>query len=716
MIALDISAFTASYKTHLEHKIVFRTISNDTITDETNSQLRLSLGSDKFNPHWGILYTPGYPIIPEKRSSEVCSQRTTSSKSSTNNSFSIPTETISTLSSIGDYDSNNKSPESSQKLDNFIPGLLPVDKQGPGLLKEVKKESKDVKIGLKFEKSSRLSLNCNTGFSWDPDYLIFAGRHLKINTSLKDSIDLRRSSRDVPIDIHDLVSGSQEPRATVSADMVEQFVLRSQVHNIGLGLLSTHPRIRAFHEAYYEDMFFQFLENIYEHVITFLDYRYWRTQSFRKSCGSDNDEVRNGNFGYQSSNVSHMRSDPSARPFIGPRRSERGGRRNGSEGSSDHGDPRENHAHHPPTVRHKTDSRRVDCPFHKRDPVIFSDCSRIGFKKISHLKQHLKVKHQDPYCQHCFRVFSPRLHSSHVCFPERPRVRIITKKIAAHLNKRADRRKSIEEQWLQIYRIIFPEDKPPFPSPYVQKQVPEILEHFIGFLQENISESWQDMIQNLPPGVPFTQQVLKEAWDEGSQRWLSRSIDAYLSTKQATFDHGHIPRADLSQSRDEQDQNSSLDNILQHNDFEQAPMTGLPGLQQPPNHKPSDHDKLGSDIICTGSIHASYEVHGVETNDYLADLRSIDDHPVSGSLQIEAPNSTQGIVNDPLTGSSADLQLQREHLSWEMFPTRPDETRSPGTRSNRSDPLAPTFNSSEPYPSHLDSSWEDWLDYCQIPE
>ncbi|KAK4450896.1 hypothetical protein QBC34DRAFT_276135, partial [Podospora aff. communis PSN243] len=85
---------------------------------------------------------------------------------------------------------------------------------------------------------------------------------------------------------------------------------------------------------------------------------------------------------------------------------------------------------------------------------------------ISYVKQHLARRHTpDFYCHRCFQVFSnEQAYDSHVL--EAVCTRGLSAKlegITQHQSRQLSRRSggSVEEQWLAMWKIVFPDDSVP---------------------------------------------------------------------------------------------------------------------------------------------------------------------------------------------------------------------------------------------------------------
>lgn len=148
----------------------------------------------------------------------------------------------------------------------------------------------------------------------------------------------------------------------------------------------------------------------------------------------------------------------------------------------DQGSEDENRDVHHDTQPSNFQSRRtIACPFLRRDPSLYQGtCFKI-LTKISHLKNHLRVKHYNEYCEKCFLKFSKTFSSEHLlCSPQQEPRGFFTKAKLAEINKHAGR-KRFEEQWKHLYKVLFPGEKVNF-EPYLSDRLSEAmkgLEYYI---------------------------------------------------------------------------------------------------------------------------------------------------------------------------------------------------------------------------------------------
>ncbi|KAK1829246.1 hypothetical protein QBC39DRAFT_357044 [Podospora conica] len=123
------------------------------------------------------------------------------------------------------------------------------------------------------------------------------------------------------------------------------------------------------------------------------------------------------------------------------------------------------------------------CPFYKNDPLRHRECMKYNLTSVNYVKQHLHRCHGlAPYCPTCYANFddtdSCNTHIvARVCDGPPPGVQRPVGVDAAQrseLNRRVKRTLSLEEQWLEVYRILFGRDAPRPASVYKGDPIVEV--------------------------------------------------------------------------------------------------------------------------------------------------------------------------------------------------------------------------------------------------
>lgn len=162
-----------------------------------------------------------------------------------------------------------------------------------------------------------------------------------------------------------------------------------------------------------------------------------------------------------------------------------GGRSSSNE--SRQGRPQATNAKKP---RHGDRPRRphLACPYYKKAPMQCYHCHSKIISTISHVKQHLSRNHQLPvYCRVCKEIFpNERECDAHAeqqtC---QPRTNIVhdglTKVQKEQLNKRASPTIPEEQQWFEIFDILFPGYSPRPGSAYINAGLVAETENYQDF-------------------------------------------------------------------------------------------------------------------------------------------------------------------------------------------------------------------------------------------
>ncbi|KAK7224614.1 hypothetical protein V2G26_012617 [Clonostachys chloroleuca] len=106
------------------------------------------------------------------------------------------------------------------------------------------------------------------------------------------------------------------------------------------------------------------------------------------------------------------------------------------------------------------------CPFFRHDPLGNMNCLKLKLKRIRDVKQHIQRRHNNSgnYCQKCWESFPSRRKkeehlSSDSCEPIDQSLSVKKGGISAEaqekLKHRAQRSKSGDEQWYDVYDIVF---------------------------------------------------------------------------------------------------------------------------------------------------------------------------------------------------------------------------------------------------------------------
>lgn len=132
------------------------------------------------------------------------------------------------------------------------------------------------------------------------------------------------------------------------------------------------------------------------------------------------------------------------------------------------------------------------CPFAKKDPLVYGNCCKFSFTRIKDMKEHCaKRVHYRPYCKRCRTTFAKdeelEQHSElpTPCLLRRDITLEVDEKQRAQILKRSDPRKSEEEQWYHVFKILFPKEPLP-PSVYISHELSAELNRAHDYAQQRV--------------------------------------------------------------------------------------------------------------------------------------------------------------------------------------------------------------------------------------
>ncbi|KPM43126.1 hypothetical protein AK830_g3411 [Neonectria ditissima] len=118
------------------------------------------------------------------------------------------------------------------------------------------------------------------------------------------------------------------------------------------------------------------------------------------------------------------------------------------------------------------DSRLWACPFLKWKPERYREtCDGLPLHLIRDVKRHLRDRHYRDYCPGCYLdVVGP-----HICRRKPgPPVGLITQDKRDELRKWSKKKKTHEEHWQHIYKVLFP-NEPLCPDPFLSDPISEAI-------------------------------------------------------------------------------------------------------------------------------------------------------------------------------------------------------------------------------------------------
>lgn len=126
---------------------------------------------------------------------------------------------------------------------------------------------------------------------------------------------------------------------------------------------------------------------------------------------------------------------------------------------------------------------QLACPFQKLDSHKHHDCLKYALHRIKDVKQHIYRRHRQPdyYCARCFEIFKAadvrdeHARSNHCKNLPDPGFEGISEDQKIRLNKSSSRGLDPQEQWFEMWDIIFPGKPRPssaWVGSYMEEMVP----------------------------------------------------------------------------------------------------------------------------------------------------------------------------------------------------------------------------------------------------
>ncbi|KAI1287913.1 hypothetical protein F5Y03DRAFT_99599 [Xylaria venustula] len=201
--------------------------------------------------------------------------------------------------------------------------------------------------------------------------------------------------------------------------------------------------------------------------------------------------------------------------------------------------------------------RTLACPFYMNHPAQYFKCASYKLSRIKDVKQHLTRIHKEPiHCGRCCMIFDDEsTRDDHVRGPDscevKPKIDFgcITHSQTNMLSKYARKTRTIEQQWFDIYGIIFPGQLLP-KSPYASDPWFEGARNYEMYLEK---EGFQHLteflarkgyaIQRSYPALPAfddgnVEKIYRDAFQILFDRW--KKGNSVLDTPEV--DGGYYPR------------------------------------------------------------------------------------------------------------------------------------------------------------------------------
>ncbi|KAI1373547.1 hypothetical protein F4677DRAFT_448378 [Hypoxylon crocopeplum] len=217
------------------------------------------------------------------------------------------------------------------------------------------------------------------------------------------------------------------------------------------------------------------------------------------------------------------------------------------------------------------DGRKFGCPFGKKHPHLSPRCERRGFKDTSRVKEHIYRDHLVFQCTRCGITFSEdatwkqHQHSNPPCesVDHGPPQNAINQDQREMLRSRKGLKGLSEsDRWLQIYKTVFPDAEPPYPSPYLESDSRNaIIQEFTNFARQempHLIDGEFDMFSNQPTIL----------LDDTGRRAVHSMVTSVLSNLLDRFDGSRRPSTDFSPTLDHPEQINVLRDTVGDFDFD----------------------------------------------------------------------------------------------------------------------------------------------------
>ncbi|KAF7539252.1 hypothetical protein G7Z17_g12458 [Cylindrodendrum hubeiense] len=204
--------------------------------------------------------------------------------------------------------------------------------------------------------------------------------------------------------------------------------------------------------------------------------------------------------------------------------------------------------------RKKNEDRQLTplaCPFYKKDPIVHKRCHGYLLTRISYVKQHLFRHHLQPlHCPVCMDVFdNDESRDGHIraqsCkkrpAEEQPDGMTSTQEKQLRA-KRANQKQSEEEQWYEIFNLLFPDTERPS-SPYMINSLSEDMSSFREFVERQGGKIVQKgLIDKLPSGMmdddavrsvayAAVQDIFSLWWKQSFENYPQRRVNSNAANK-----------------------------------------------------------------------------------------------------------------------------------------------------------------------------------------
>ncbi|KAK9788694.1 hypothetical protein SCARD494_09711 [Seiridium cardinale] len=418
-------------------------------------------------------------------------------------------------------------------------------------------------------------------FSWETEGLAFAGEPLFAH-GYDHRVEEGHSSSNKETGL--MTSSEYDPRWPCLCGL--------EIHDVNSTLVEDGNISRA-SQAH---LAAEALQKFCERFIELLHDDYWRSRGPQRSNDKHHQASLNG-YDTQPYKNPHNSDGSKATGSLQHHRRARGtGSSNGesNDGSDSFGDKTDR--------RSKRDNRRVDCPFYRRYPSANSQCTKKGFANVTKLKRHLKTLHPPESCLRCgqsIHVEQDRLHSC--LLPELPikeRVTLfMTEGSLIQLNKPAKRKsekRSLRHQWIEIFKILFPQAKSPWPSPYMDCRLAEMEKLLKHRFEERLSHLSHLVAEISPPMYLACRHQLDKVVHDAGRIWVGQVISELWPMQQPSSMNGESSSRNESYESEDSTPGSGRSVVCETAGMDQTAACLPFQMQQIPDMTSTRFPQLGS--------------------------------------------------------------------------------------------------------------------------
>lgn len=249
-----------------------------------------------------------------------------------------------------------------------------------------------------------------------------------------------------------------------------------------------------------------------EHLIDLLEEHYWRTHPPQRTNKRKPSTRHSGVDTTSRTSSSRGPSTSSNSGKLPPPRKGRGITGGGNNGDDD--DEQDDEGQHgSPQSKPKTVNRYFACPYFKWKPQKYDKCDQ-HFRNIADMIRHLKEKHCPKRCPTCAHEYNTptemKNHRRNHCFgsPHVDPISIDPHEITAQQltlidNRRKYRANNPENQWRNIYEILFPESPPPRSIYREGKAMNEFADGLLSYIESEGGNALARFQDELSRGDPL---------------------------------------------------------------------------------------------------------------------------------------------------------------------------------------------------------------------